>query len=234
MQRVVTPELMDDPGVDRGELRRSLAYIRAVNRWLGGWSMLERWLNAWRGELSTGPVTLLDIATGSADLPVRAVAWAKARGVDLRVTAVDVHEGTLDEARRHVDEAGAGEHIDVVKADAFELVDRFGVGSFDIVHAGLFVHHLRELPAMTMLAAMDRLSRHGLVWNDLMRTRIGYAAIHVMTLGQPKIVRHDACVSVRAGFALREAKSMAVRADWHEPKLVSNFLTHRFSIGSWR
>ena len=37
-----TPELMDDPSADRSELARSLVFIRAVNRRLGGVHSLRR------------------------------------------------------------------------------------------------------------------------------------------------------------------------------------------------
>ncbi len=235
MRRVVTPELMDDPKVDRGELDRSLGYIRAVNRRLGGQRALLSTLERWRGRLPKREITLLDIATGSADLPIAAVEWAEARGIDLRVVGVDVHETTLDLAREHVARhPKAADRIELNVADAFTLVDTHGPGSFDIVHAGLFIHHLPELRALTMLRIMDRLSRLGVVWNDLVRTPVGYAAIHAMTLGKPEIVRHDARVSVRAGFTKGEAVDMVRRVGWEEPEYRWSVFTHRFTLTSWK
>lgn len=235
MRRVVTPELMDDPGVDRAALDHSLRYIRGVNRLLGGRAALLRALDRWRDPLRAGGLRLLDVATGSADLPLAVLEWARRHGIDARVVAIDTHATTLDLAREHVAQhPGAADRIELVLADAFDLPDRFSAGSFDVVHAGLFIHHLPELRALTMLRIMDRLSRQGLVWNDLARTRIGYAAIHAMTLGQPRIIRHDARVSVRAGFTRAEALEMTRRVGWFQPEYRWNLFTHRFTVTSWR
>jgi hypothetical protein len=77
---------------------------------------------------------------------------------------------------------------------------------------------------------MDRLAKVGLVWNDLMRSRIGELFIRLATLGQPTIVRHDARVSVQAGFTKREVLDFARRLDLHYTRYASNTLTHRFTL----
>ncbi len=218
MERVLTPELMDDPGADREELRRALAYIRGVNRWFGGVSalirLLERWSRQWP---RSRPVTMLDIGTGSGDIPLAARRWAKGAGYDLRVTGVDLHATTLALAREHV--AGR-EGIELVEADARRLMELYGPGSFDYVHAGLFLHHLSGEDVVTVLRIMERLARAGTVWNDLVRSRLSGAGLRVMMVGQPEMARHDAIVSVRAGFTRREVEGYAARAGigyaaWH-------------------
>src|SRR6185369_6131668 len=100
MQRTLTSELMDDPDVPRQELGRALWYIRAVNRRLGGVKALLSHLKAWSVRWPKDvPITLLDVATGSADLPLAAWRWAKGAGFDLRVTAIDKHGETLEFAK---------------------------------------------------------------------------------------------------------------------------------------
>lgn len=230
MYRKRTPELMDDPGVDPAELARSLAYIRAVNRRLGGCAALlgrlERWSASW-----TGPVTLLDVATGSADLPLAACEWARRRGLNLRVTGVDLHEGTLAEARRLTK---SEPEIELVRGDALRLEDQFGPGSFDYVHAGLFLHHLDEPDIVRVLRGMWRVARRGVIWNDLVRSRAGLAVIHLLTIGRPRMIRHDARVSVRAGFTRDEAVELAARAGWPGAVHRWNLFTHRFTVSAER
>lgn len=228
---------MDEPGVDPGELGRALGYIRAVNSRLGGVDALlgplKRWARrAEAGGGGGGPLTLLDIATGSGDLPLAAARWARGAGVELRITAVDVHEKTLAEAARVT---AAEPWVRLERADAFELVERYGAGSFDFVHAGLFIHHLEnEVRVLTMLRIMDRLARRGVIWNDLIRSRVGRAAIGLMTVGQPWMIRHDARASVAAGFRPAEALDLARRAGWARPRCRSSVLTHRFVVTSER
>jgi len=226
--RVLTPERMDEPDVPRDELADSLAYLRAVNRRLGGVSALLAHLKRWSRRWPTDrPVTLLDIATGSADLPVAARAWAESAGFDLRITGVDAHPTTLDLAREHV---GDREGITLIEADALRLTDRFEPGAFDYVHAGLFLHHLPDIEVATMLRIMDRLCARGLVWNDLVRSPLATVAIRLLTIGQPQIVRHDAIVSVDAGFTKREATDVARRVGLDYVGYSWSLFTHRFTI----
>ena len=234
--RRLTPELMDDPAVDRDALDDALGYIRGVNKRLGGVSSLIRHLERWSTRWPTDqPITLLDIATGSADLPLEAVRWAKARGFDLRVTGVDVHETTLELAREHIarepDLAGS---ITLDLADALTLDETFADDSFDYVHAGLFLHHLTDIQIKLVLRMMDRIARRGIVWNDLVRSTVGRAFIHVATIGKPAIIRHDARVSVEAGFTKNEVLDYAKRLDLTYCNYEWNLFTHRFTLAGER
>ncbi len=129
--RVLVGELMDAPDVDPAQLARALAYIRSVNRWLGGTrgliAHLARWTRGWN---PSEPIRLLDVATGSADIPVAAVHWARARGLRLEVTAIDNHDSTLAQARAYVEEKlgeGAGS-ISLSKLDAREMLGHVRAG----------------------------------------------------------------------------------------------------------
>jgi predicted O-methyltransferase YrrM len=213
VERVLTPELIDDPDVADAELRESLAFIRAVNRRLGGaealLSRLRRWSDRWpHGET----IRLIDIGTGSADIPLACVRWARQAGHDLRITAVDVHPKTLAAARDHLaEDPEAAERIELVQADARQLMDIFEPKQFHYAHAGMFLHHLPEIEVLTVLRIMHRLSSAGVVWNDLLRSPMVYAVTHLMTARMPEMVRHDARVSVRAAFSRRDAIDIARR-----------------------
>jgi hypothetical protein len=240
MRRVLTPEIMDDPGVAREDLETSLRYLRLINvRW-GGAEALLRHLRSWsRRWPKDRAITLLDVATGSADLPLAAVALARSAGFDLRVTGVELHETTLDLARSHV-----GEHpelassITLERADARGLMDRFKPGAFDYVHAGLFLHHLPELEVLTVLRIMDRLARAGLVWNDLVRSRVCRWVVGLAVVGRPRIIKHDATVSVEAGFTKAEVLDFARRLDLGYARYRRGPMVHRFTLagekpGAW-
>jgi SAM-dependent methyltransferase len=241
MARTLTPELMDSPDAPREELEGALRFIRFINRRLGGAralvSCLDRWSRRWP---SGRAITLLDVATGSADIPVAARAWALRRGHDLRVTAVDVHETTLDLAREHVarQPREVREGVEIVRADALRLVDVFAPGAFDYAHAGMFLHHLNDIQTLTVLAIMDRLAARGLVWNDLSRSALARLGVRALTLGAPAMVKHDARASVEAGFTRREAEGAARRVGLTYCRYRPMFFSQRFVVagekpGAW-
>ncbi len=208
-QRRRIRELMDDPGVDRADLEQSLRFIRMVNRRLGGTRAVIVHLARWSGEWkSKEPIRLIDIGTGSADIPLAISQWARRAGKSVHVTGVDLHPTTLALAREHL---GGHRGVELVEADALKLMDRFDPGAFDYAHAGMFLHHLDDIEVMTMLRIMDRLATRGLIWNDLVRGVLERVVVRLLSLGRPFIVRHDAVASVDAGFTRGEALELAGR-----------------------
>jgi hypothetical protein len=221
--RTIQPERMDDPAVDPDELARALAFLRWVNGPLGGGAAaaiahLRRWTEHWPCD---EVIRLLDLGTGAADIPLAIAAWASRQSPPLRVriTAVDRHETTLAIARGLV---GDNPDIELVSADALRLMDRFDPDSFHFAHAGLFLHHLQDIEVVTVLRIMDRMATHGLIWNDLIRSPLARSLVRLVTafarmpgIGRvPDIARHDARVSVEAGFTRHEAVDLARRAGW--------------------
>lgn len=231
VRRACTAERMDDPGISREDLSQALGYIRGVNRWLAGTSALLRPLERWSRRWPRGrPVTLLDIGTGSADIPLAAREWAERAGFDLRITGVDLHPTTVALAREHV---GGREGITIEEADARRLMEQHAPGSFDYVHAGMFLHHLPFIEVLTVLRIMDRLARAGIVWNDLVRSRIVSGALHLLLIGQPPVVRHDAHVSIRAGFTRREVLDFARRVGIDYAR-YRRWMWYRFTLAGER
>src|SRR4051794_10778108 len=94
-------ELLDLGAGTAAERRQSLRDLRRLNRCLGGIAASRRelaiLLAGWRGT----DVTLLDLGTGSADVPAGLRAWARQRGIDLRSLAIDLKLEHLREARDH-------------------------------------------------------------------------------------------------------------------------------------
>jgi len=227
--RRLVPELMDDPGADPAALSEALRFIRFVNRRLGGTNAALRYLKRWiRGRGPDEVIRLLDIGTGSADIPRAIADWAISAGRRVRITAVDLHPTTLALAREHL---GPRDDIELVEADARSLMDRYAPGDFDYVHAGMFLHHLPDIEVLTVLRIMDRLASRGLIWNDLIRGRLEMIGVRLLAATAPAMARHDAITSVNAGFTPRQALDYARRVGWERPS-CRRHLFGRFTVTS--
>src|SRR5690242_20042203 len=126
-ERRRSEEWMDRPDARPEDVRAALEYIRRVNRWLGYGratvSHFEAFARGWRaGER----VTVLDVGTGSGDIPVMLIEWAARRGFDLRVVGVDLHATTSQEAGKTAE--GMDGKFKAVRGDALRLP--FADGAF--------------------------------------------------------------------------------------------------------
>jgi ubiquinone/menaquinone biosynthesis C-methylase UbiE len=203
---------MDAPAAEPVELRRSLAYIRRVNSLLGyhqaTLTHLRRFAARWEPRET---IRILDVATGSGDLPramLRCAAW---RDVDVRVTAVDLHATTLSVARQLTPRARYPEApLRFVRADALHLP--FADGTFDYATTSMFLHHLDDDAAASAVREMARVARRGIVVADLLRHRRAYAWITLFTLASGAMVKHDARASVAQAFTEAEALRLRERA----------------------
>lgn len=201
-------ELLDLPG-SRPDLEVNLDDLARLNRYFGGSWVTRVHLIRLLGEASGGPVTILDVGSGGADIPIRLVRWARRRGRRFRVIAVDRDRRILEIARRRAREYP---EISFVQADALRLPMKDNGVNATI--SSLTLHHLEPDAAPRLLAEMARVARIGFVVNDLMRGRLAYALVWLVTrlFARSPMSRHDGPLSVLRAYTAREIRSLAARA----------------------
>jgi len=192
------------------DLNGALDDLRSVNRFLRGSKILADAVRPFLVARRDGePLSILDVGTGGADLPLDLVGLARREGCRIRIVAVDRDAVALDYARG---KAAATPEIEFLAADAFNLP--FAPGSFDLVTASLFLHHFAHHDAVRLLAAFRRIARGAVLINDLERHVIPWAFIGLVariTRRHPMFV-HDAPLSVLRGFTRNELLAAASEA----------------------
>lgn len=198
------PELMDDPGLDPAEHRRALAGLARLNRFSGSAGVLWPAIAKLAARLQR-TVKVLDVATGSGDVPRGLLARAKAAAVSLDVAGCDVSPTAVEEAAR----VSGG--VRFFAHDA--LRDPLPPG-FDVVTCSLFLHHLSEDEAVALFANMERAAGSLILVNDLVRSRFNYFAVWCAcrALTRSRVVWFDGPASVRSAFTPAEARALAERA----------------------
>jgi SAM-dependent methyltransferase len=217
-------EFMDAETADPAELRRSLLFIERVNRRFGYTTATLQHLAELTMDWPSGrPLSILDIATGSADVPRAVCCWADRRGISVRVVGVDRHPETLLVAR----EQTRDDRITLLQGDALCLP--FAAGSFDVVMSSMFLHHLDDADVVKVIRSADALARHGVILADLARSRRALAWISLFTLFSNPMVKHDARVSVKQAFRPAEIEALAREAEIGYLKCHKHF-GHRFVL----
>jgi SAM-dependent methyltransferase len=154
-------------------------------------------------------VSLLDVATGSADVPLAVWQWFDRTGLRLDVAGLDSSSAVLAEARRTL---GANAPIHLVQGDARALP--LADGAVDITTCCLALHHFPPGEAERVLAEMWRVSRRAIVVVDLIRSYPAYIGTWLVThtLARSRLTRHDGPLSVLRAYTEPELEEMAAGA----------------------
>lgn len=205
-QRSDAAELLDLPDHDPAELAANLDDIRTVNRLAGGSATVLRHLPGLIAHLPRGrPVEILDLATGSGDIPRELVQWAARHSRPLHLTLTDISPQILDQARRTLQDV-PGVTFAVCDARDTPFPDR----AFDVVLCSLTLHHFAPDDAARVLREMDRLSRAGFILNDIRRSAPGYIAAWAASrlATRNRLTRHDMPLSVRRAYTPGEVREL--------------------------
>ena len=231
-------ELLDGPLEDRSALRASLRDLGRVNRWLGGAALSRSALirlatgthygrRIRRHDRRQSPLRLLDVGTGGADIPASLLEWAERHGIGLEVEAIDSRPEIVQAAL----EQNAGRPgLAVYVADATALP--YSDGAFEVAHTSLMAHHLEPDELVRCLAELRRVSRLGVIVNDLDRNRVAWFGAWLLShlFTRSRLTRHDAAVSVRRAYRPSEIARLAARAGLVEAARIRGFLGHRYAL----
>jgi ubiquinone/menaquinone biosynthesis C-methylase UbiE len=194
-----------EPG-EPAELEACLGELARVNRWLGGRRATFAHLGRLLERTGRRAVSVLDVAAGGGDMDAAMRDWAGRRGWELSFTLLDLHPMVLDTVRS----TGIGGRA--VRGDALRLP--FRDKSFDLCVTSLFFHHLEPDQAGQALLEMRRVARTGVLVNDLVRDRVAWAWIVLLTrlFSKNRLVRHDGPLSVLRAYRPEDFDGLAARA----------------------
>jgi ubiquinone/menaquinone biosynthesis C-methylase UbiE len=199
-QRSGERELLDGPTSDIAELRENLNDIYRLNRLIGTTNRLVRSVTGLLAGVDA-PLQVLDVGTGSADIPIALVRWARKSGRAIRVTALDLSPQVIAIAQERVT---AYPEIELIEGDARRLP--FRAGSYHAAVCSLMLHHLDESDAVTLLRNLDHVTSRGFVVSDLTRGWTAYWSTWLLihALMRNRLTRHDGPLSVKRAYTLAE------------------------------
>jgi len=206
-RRRLQPELMDAPDLDEVPHLHALDGLRRIHFWSRTSRTYIRVLQQWIS--SNGPLRVLDLACGGGDVILSLEKLGQRAGLKLLVDGCDVSRTALDRAVTRA--AGKSSRARFFKHDV--LKDSLP-GDYDVLISSLFLHHLTDEEAGTLLQKMARSCRLGFLVSDLERRPSGYwlAATVPHLLTRSPVVHSDSVKSVRAAFRRDELALLAREA----------------------
>lgn len=183
---------MDAADLDAATYAAVLSDLARVNRWTFTAHSVLAFLRGAIGKDRS--FSLLDVGFGDGDM-LRAIArWATRRGIEARLTGVDLNPRSAAIASAATDPALK---IDYRTGDYAQQPE-----AFDFIVSSQVAHHMSDSQLHNFLRHMDGTARRGWLVSDLHRHPLSYAGYPLLAraLGVHRIVREDGQLSIARSF----------------------------------
>ena len=219
MKRIVQPEILDALPPDDPRALRSRRDLRRVNAWMVNAEILAAALLKARSELAFSQITELGAGDGNFLLSVA----QKINLPDVKATLLDrqknVTAETLAAFSKH------GWRAEAVVADVFDWPG----SPAEVVVANLFLHHFENGRLTELLQIISTRAKLFIAIEPRRAPLPLFFSRMLWAIGCNDVTRHDATVSVRAGFLGEEISAhWPDKKNWRLIERRAGFFSHIF------
>lgn len=223
--RSVQPEWLDELAPAEARAQRSRRDLRRVNLWMGNLSKVVQALNHASPRPTAG--RLVELGAGDGTFLLRVARrlhrrWPKTEAVlvdRLALVSPETHQGF----------ANLGWTVQSVQADVFDWLRSAPTGPREVILSNLFLHHFAPEPLGLLLRSAAERATLFLACEPERSLGALLGARLLGLLGCNDVTRHDALVSVRAGFQGRELSSLWRRdGGWRMTERPAGLFSHLF------
>lgn len=231
MQRIDAPEILDSDACAPAEVQAALKTLGRVNRRFGGVRTTQKLVE--RAAQATGRTTLslLEVASGTGEVPILARNRLAQCGISLSVTLIDrAHSHLAAGGSSNQDETLA---ISAVAADALALP--LCDSAFDLVSCNLFAHHLAPEQLILFVKEGLRVSRVALLINDLVRHPLHLALVYAsFPIMGSRVAWLDGLTSVRRAYTANEIRTLISSVKAASKIEISGHYLFRMGVLVWK
>jgi 2-polyprenyl-3-methyl-5-hydroxy-6-metoxy-1,4-benzoquinol methylase len=201
-------EMMDRPQPVSPELERDLERLRQLNRCFGSYRLVSSFIRRWI--MPGAQMRVVDLATGSGDIPRLLVDYARSVGAKVKIDAVDQQTATLEIAR------SLSANYPEISYHAANILEWDCPDGYDIALCSLVLHHFSDEDAVRLLRRCRELSKRFVLVSDLRRGLLLQAGVYMLTalIFREPMTRFDARLSADRAFSFSEMRELAIRAGW--------------------
>ncbi len=227
-QRVVAPEWLDTLAPDDPRAIRSRRDLRRINRMMASCRLLAQSLERMLGDAPSP--RLVELGAGDGSLAMRLARRLAPRWPNATLGLLDL-QPSISQATLGSIEA-LGWRVELIGADVLAWLangQRHGQGErAPILFANLFVHHFEGVRLQALLDGIAGRAR-GFVAVEPRRSATALLGSQLIgAVGCNDVTRHDAIVSVRAGFTGNElSANWPGGGDWQLRESAAGLFSHR-------
>jgi 2-polyprenyl-3-methyl-5-hydroxy-6-metoxy-1,4-benzoquinol methylase len=203
-------EMMDREQPVSIELERDLERIRQLNRWFGSYRLVLGFIRNWIKP--TDKLRVVDLATGSGDIPRLIVDYSRKIRTRIEIDALDRQPATLEVARRL-----SVDYPEISYREA-NILEWKSVEAYDITLCTLALHHFSNEDAVQLLRRCRQVSKRFVLVSDLRRSFSLIAGVYLLTtlIFREPMTRYDARLSAIRAFSFSEMRDLALSAGWED------------------
>ncbi|MDB6032321.1 MAG: class SAM-dependent methyltransferase [Verrucomicrobiales bacterium] len=222
--RQVQPELLDDLPPTQREARASRRDLQRIN-WLMGHvgTFQKAWFETGANRWSS---RIVDLGGGDGTLLLRFVRNLQPKPQS--IILIDRQPVISPETLKEFEKLGCKTEVEAV--DVFGWLEKSSPVSGTLLITNLFLHHFQQEDLRNLLRLISRQCQ-AFVACEPRRADFALVASHLLGLiGCNGVTRHDAVISVRAGFRGSELTALWPSGpDWTTCERRAGLFSHRFS-----
>lgn len=194
LKRSCTPEIMDNFSIQDERIDEALSELIVANKLLGGISTTEDGLRLLLNEKKNENISILDVGAGASDI----LQQLNKESYKIKITSIDLNKRACMLLQKNL-------ISNIVCADSLFIPIK--QKQFDVIHASLFFHHFNEEEIKKILTDFLKISKSGIIINDLRRSVFALLGIKIVSalFSKSEMFKNDGPLSVRRGF---------IKADW--------------------
>ena len=214
--RVLQPELLDELPSNDPRAVHSRRDLRRINQIMGNARPIIKFLL--EGELKS-PITIAEIGAGDGNISARVASALSPDGISGTLLLVDRQPLAAAEV--------SGWKVQAIKADVFAWLEK--AAPVDVIIANLFLHHFSDDQLREMFQRCARLCNRFAASEPRRSSLAMWFSRRVRLVGCNEVTRHDAEISVRAGFTGSELSDLWPHSSsWRMHDNKAGLFTHFF------
>ena len=223
MNRLVQPELLDELPSDDPRAKWSRRDLRRVNSWMRNHVIMARTLKtAVNGQVSR---QIIELGAGDGNLLLKVARKLSPPWQNMEVTLLDRQKNVA--SRTLASFASLGWRVKTVEADVFDWLP--AAAELDIVVANLFLHHFEDARLRELFRDVAGRTRLFVAIEPRRALWPLFCCRWIWAIGCNSVTRHDARISVRAGFSGSELSALwPANGNWRLTERRSGFFSHLF------